>query len=97
MTDPITSITAASDPQERAELRQAAKGFEAVFVRRMLEAARATDFGGGDVFGGQAMETYGTMRDEYLADIAASTGAFGIAEMIERQLSTRLPDVAEDS
>ncbi len=75
---------------ERAELRKAAQGFEAIFVRRMLEAARAADFGGEDAMGAGGMEQFTAMRDEYLADIAAKRGSFGIAEAIEAQLASRL-------
>ena len=79
-----------SEPSaDRAALRRAAQGFEAIFVRRMLEAARAADFGGDEVFGGAAMQQYTAMRDEQLADIAAARGTFGIAAAIEAQLGDR--------
>ena len=74
---------------ERSDLRRAAEGFEAIFVRRMLDAARAADLGGDDVLGGAGLEQFTAMRDEYLADIAADRGAFGIAEAIEAQLAAR--------
>lgn len=75
---------------EGAELRRAAQGFEAIFVRRMLEAARASDLGGSDVIGGAGLDQFMAMRDEHLADIAAKRGTFGIAEAIEKQLASRL-------
>jgi len=83
---------------ERVELRKAAQGFEAIFVRRMLEAARAADLGGDDVLGGSALDQYTAMRDEHLAQIAAERGTFGIAQAIEAQLARRdagAPDQAE--
>ena len=73
----------------RAQLAAAAKQFEAIFVRQMLAAARKTDFGG-DVLGGQGLDTFRTMQDEHFADVAADTGAFGLAKMIERQLAAQL-------
>ena len=78
-------------PSDNKDLRKVAEGFEAIFVRKILETARAADFGGDDIFGGQGMETFTVMRDEHVADIAASTGAFGFADSIEKQLAARLP------
>lgn len=70
---------------DRASLRKAAEGFEAMFVRRMLEAARAADFGG-DEGSDTRMQQFAALRDTHLADIAAQRGAFGIAAAIEAQL-----------
>ena len=89
------SLTRAAAPApaphstERQKLAQAAKQFEAIFVRQMLSAARKTDFGG-DILGGQGMDTFRTMQDERFADIAAETGAFGMARMIEAQLAKQV-------
>lgn len=69
------------------ELRDAARQFEAIFLRQMLERARASDFGGGALAGGNGVETFTQMRDDRFADIAAETGALGIARMIEMQLA----------
>jgi len=87
---PAPIKAAAAEPAgERADLRKAAQGFEAIFVRRMLEAARAADLGGDDVIGGSALDQYTAMRDEHLAQIAAERGTFGIAQAIEAQLARR--------
>jgi flagellar protein FlgJ len=83
-------LTPAAPASEREQLRQAAQGFEAIFIRRMLDAARAADLGGDDLMGGSAMDQYAAMRDEHLAQIAAERGNFGIAAAIEAQLA-RLP------
>jgi len=78
-------------PSDRAQLKQAAKQFEAIFVRQMLSAARAAKLGGdNDLFGGQAMETFNGMQDERFAQIAADSGAFGLAKSIETQLAAQL-------
>ena len=92
MTAPLASLAAAAAPApnaERQQLARAAKQFEAIFVRQMLSAARKADFGG-DLLGGQGMDTFRTMQDERFAEIAAETGAFGMARMIEAQLAARL-------
>jgi flagellar protein FlgJ len=82
--------TTPANPQ-RAKLAEAAKQFEAIFVRQMLAAARKADFGGDNVFGGQEMASFRAMQDERFADIAAQRGSFGLAKMIETRLSAQLP------
>ncbi|MFM9935873.1 MAG: rod-binding protein [Novosphingobium sp.] len=83
---------AAPQSSDRTQLRKAAQGFEAIFVRQMLSAARAASLGGSDaLFGGQAQETFAAMRDERFAEIAANSGAFGLARQLEGQLARMLP------
>ena len=81
------SLTA-SHGTDRTQLAAAAKQFEAIFVRQMLAAARKSDFGG-NLLGGQGLDTFRTMQDEHFADLAAETGAFGMAKLIEAQLSAQ--------
>ncbi|RDC59149.1 hypothetical protein HME9302_00334 [Alteripontixanthobacter maritimus] len=84
------NAAAAEKPAENAQLREAAQAFEAVFLRQFLASARASDFGGSDIFsagGGQGLDQFEAMQDEHLADIASRTGSFGLADAIERQLS----------
>ena len=76
---------------ERAELRKAAEGFEAIMLRRMLANARAASFAEETPLTGGARKQFEAMRDEQLADIAAKTGAFGFARSIEAQLAQFLP------
>lgn len=91
----VTDTTAtAQDAKtaERLKLRQAAEGFEAMFVRQILSAARQGSFGGEkDLFGGNPVggndDTFTQMRDERFAEIAAHSGAFGLARQIEAQLA----------
>jgi flagellar protein FlgJ len=85
----VSATTQPAKPQtEREQLAGAAKAFEAIFVRQILAAARKTDFGG-EMFGGQSLDTFRQMQDERFADIASQSGAFGIAKMIEAQLSAQ--------
>jgi len=85
-----TGTLAQSHGTDRDKLAAAAKQFEAIFVRQMLAAARKTDFGGGIMGdGGEngGLGTFRAMQDEHFADVAADTGAFGLAKMIEAQLA----------
>ena len=88
---PLSAPSLAAPPisGERAKLTAAAKQFEAIFIRQMLSAAHQTDFGGG-LFDSEALGTFRQMQDERFADLAAQTGAFGIAKQIEAQLASQL-------
>lgn len=77
--------------RERAELRKAAEGFEAIMLRKMLASARAAGFAEDTPLTGGGMKQFQAMRDEHLADIAAATGAFGFARSIEASLAQHLP------
>ena len=84
-----TGSLSQSHGTDRAKLAGAAKQFEAIFVRQMLAAARKTDFGG-NLLGSEALQTFNTMQDEHFADLAADSGAFGLAKLIEQQLAAQL-------
>jgi len=87
---PAVPLAPKAVPQ-REQLAKAAKQFEAIFVRQMLAAARAAKPAcENDLFGGQAMETFAQMRDERFAEIAANSGAFGVARAIEVQLGAHM-------
>lgn len=70
---------------DREQLAEAARKFEAIFLRQMLSAARRADFGA-PLLGGEGLKTFRTMQDEHLADLASKSGAFGLAAQIEAQL-----------
>ncbi|HSJ78327.1 MAG TPA: rod-binding protein [Erythrobacter sp.] len=76
---------------ERAELRKAAEGFEAIMVRKMLAAARASSLAEETPLTGGGMQQFQTMRDEHFADITARSGTLGFARSIEAQLAQHLP------
>ena len=81
----------AAPATERERLREAAKQFEAIFLRQVLSAARAAEFGSDDVFGGQGEETFREMRDAHFADLAAGSDMIGLAASLEAQLARFLP------
>ncbi|MCW1382998.1 rod-binding protein [Novosphingobium sp. KCTC 2891] len=87
------AATGAISP-ERQKLRQAAQGFEAIFVRQILATARQSSFGGKDLFGanpvGSGDDTFTQMRDDRFAEIASQSGSFGLAKQIEAQLARTL-------
>ncbi|NBW75289.1 MAG: flagellar biosynthesis protein FlgJ [Sphingomonadaceae bacterium] len=85
-----TGSLAASHGTDRERLAGAAKAFEAIFVRQMLSAARQAGFGD-SLIGGQGLDTFRSMQDSHFADLAAQTGALGLARQIEAQLARHLP------
>ena len=91
----VSALAQDARAAERLKLREAAQGFEAMFVRQILAEARKSGFGGEkDLFGGNPVgggdDTFTQMRDERFAEIAAKSGAFGLARQIEAQLARRL-------
>ncbi len=82
-----------SQGTDRERLAQAARQFEAIFVRQVLAEARKSHFGG-DLFGegnpDSALGTFRKMQDERVADLAVERGAFGLAKMIETQLAAQV-------
>jgi flagellar protein FlgJ len=76
---------------ERMELREAAQAFEAIFLRQLLASARASDFGGDDIFSGQGLEQFEAMRDEHFAELSSTgKGGLGLARSIEEQLAAHM-------
>ncbi|MFB0613799.1 rod-binding protein [Aurantiacibacter poecillastricola] len=86
-TSPMQAGSLAAPTAPREDLRKAAEAFEAIFLRQLLASARASDFGGEDLFGGPGLEQFEAMRDEHFAEIASQQSTFGLADAIERQLS----------
>ena len=70
-----------------AALRDVAQGFEAIMLRQLLAAADKVDFGGEELFGSSATDTYTDMRNARFAEIAAGQGTLGLAAQIEAQLA----------
>ena len=59
-------------------------------MRQMLAEARKSHFGGDELLGGQAIDTFRQMQDDRFAQIAAERGSFGLAKMIEAQIGASL-------
>lgn len=67
-------------------LRKAAEAFEAVMLRQMMASMRQAKLGD-DLFGSSATENFREMSDAKMADTMASLRQFGIADLVERQLT----------
>jgi flagellar protein FlgJ len=98
MIAPLSALPA-TEGSDRVRLAEVARGFEAIFLRQMLAAARKADFGepllGGSQNGG-GLDTFRQMQDDRFAEIASQSGAFGLAEQIEAQLVRFVPPGASE-
>lgn len=95
MISPVTPASAESISPERLKLREAAQGFEAIMVRKMLEAARASSFAEETPLTGGGLKQFQQMRDEHFAEIASQSGTLGFARSIEEQLAQFIDGNAE--
>jgi len=66
------------------DLRQAAEGFESLFLAELLKSGRAS-LPGDDLTGSQAVSATQDMLDSHLAKHAAGQAGLGIADAITRQ------------
>ena len=73
---------------KRAQLKEAAQAFEAVFVRQMIGSMRQAKLGE-DILGSAASDQFRDMADARLADTMAEKGSFGIAEMLLAQFDVK--------
>lgn len=75
---------------EKAQLRDVARQFEAIFLRQMIGTMRQSG-GGEGIFDSSATDQFRDMSDARTADTMAEKGALGIAEMLLRQYDSRTP------
>jgi peptidoglycan hydrolase FlgJ len=82
MIKPVAPKAIIPDPA----LKKAAQGFEAVFLREIIGAMRKGKLAD-DIFGSTATDSFRDMADARTADEMAKLGQFGIATLVERQLT----------
>ena len=82
---------------EKAKLRKAAEGFEAIFIRQLLKTMRSTVPEGNLYGSGSTGEMYGDMAESSLADAMAKQGRFGIAKAIYNQMAKRIDSQEKSS
>ncbi|MDE2303509.1 MAG: flagellar biosynthesis protein FlgJ [Sphingomonadales bacterium] len=88
-----SDTTATIAPARLAQIRKTAQSFEAIFIRQVLDAAAKTHFDA-DEAADQGMDSFRSLANARLADLAAAKGSFGIAGLVERQLLARERDSA---
>lgn len=84
----ISPGTQGSPSPQKAQLEQAARQFEAIFLRQMIGTMRQAGQGEG-LFDSSASDQFRDMADARTADSMAEKGSLGIAEMLLRQFGGR--------
>ena len=88
-TNLVTKSTQSAQSGKKDEkLYEACQGFEAIFIKQMLNSMKSTINKAGLVDGGFAEEMYDDMLYDEYADKMAKTAGFGITESLYRQLSS---------
>jgi peptidoglycan hydrolase FlgJ len=86
MIQPV-ALSTAPTPQN-AELRKAAEGFEEIFLRQIIGEMRKAKLAD-DLFGSSATDSFRELADANSAKALSARGAFGIADMVERQFADK--------
>jgi peptidoglycan hydrolase FlgJ len=86
----ITPIASTKPATPDPALKKAAQGFEAVFLREIIGTMRKGKLAD-DIFGSSATDNFREMADARTADEMSKLGHFGIAGLIEKQLSGATP------
>lgn len=81
---------APATPAHNPDLEKAAKAFEAVFLRQMIGAMRSASLSEG-LFDSSSTEQFRDMADARTADSMAENSNFGIADLLIRQFSPKVP------
>lgn len=82
------SLAGGGDAKE-AKLRKACQGFESVFISKLFAQMRATVPKDG-ILHGQYEDQYYSMFDKAMCDKMAENGGIGLADMMYRQLKSRV-------
>jgi peptidoglycan hydrolase FlgJ len=85
MIRPLASTTAAP-PKADPELRKAAEAFEAVILRQLIGSMRQAKLAD-EMFGSNATSQFRELADARTAESIATMRQFGIAALVEKQLS----------
>ena len=74
---------------EKANLTQAAKGFEAMFLQTMMQEMHAAKLDDG-LFNSDEEKPFQTMLESSYSDLATKKGQFGLADAITRSLAKQV-------
>ena len=86
----LKQIVQAAKSQQDKELKEACKGFEAMFLNMMYKEMRAT-VPENSLFGeSNAQKIFRDMHDEKLMENVADGGGVGLADLLYRQLSPQV-------
>jgi flagellar protein FlgJ len=78
-------VSGALDGQRTPSLKDAAQGFESVFLSMLLKEMRQT-LEPGSLFGNDSSDIYGGLFDQFMAQHLAQGQGMGLAKALMRQL-----------
>ena len=78
-----------------AELSDACRQMESLFIHHLFKVMRATILKSGFVSGGRAEEMYTSLLDAEMAANISTRGGIGLSEMLRHQLGSRSSQVKE--
>jgi flagellar protein FlgJ len=85
------SVGSRQSVDKNSELYKASEDFEAIFIKQMLDVMRKTIHKEDDLLnGGMSQDIYDDMLYDQYAKKMASTAQFGLADMIYKQMSSKL-------
>jgi flagellar protein FlgJ len=87
---PTSAPSLTAQNNSAADLRQAAEGFEELFLGLFLKSARAGSLGD-DLMGSSAVDSTRDLFDAEIARASAGRTGFGIADAVERQFAGYAP------
>jgi len=95
----INSATTAAPAQEAPDPKalQAARDFEAIFVRQMLKSLEKTTAAGAGTQASAGEKTYGSMIVDTLSESISKAGGLGLADVIAKSLIAEHPTAAAKS
>src|SRR5688572_7276293 len=82
----FAALRRGAQTDDPAVLREAARQFESLFTKMMLESMRSASFGD-PMFGSDQADMYQDMMDDQMAVQLSSGRGIGLADMLIRQLS----------
>lgn len=84
--DGVQASTKTATDEVDPRMRQAAEGFEALFLQQMVKAGRAASLGD-DLLGGSGVSRMQSMLDQQLTEDATGAAGLGMADAIVRQFA----------
>ncbi len=81
----------AADPEKEKELKDACAGFEAIFMKKMIESMRDTLPGNALFPPSNGMEIFESLYDQYLAEkLSQSPQSLGLRDFLYEQMKKSL-------
>ncbi len=92
----LFSVPGMIDGQQKPSLKDAAQGFESVFLSMLFKEMRQT-LEPGSLFGNDSSDIYGGLFDQFMAQHLAQGKGMGLAQALLKQLEPKVAHGASSS